>query len=265
MKQFFEYFFGEGDTVEFTNFSVSHFAPIVFTVILILLIYRFRDKIRDFKSEINIRYVMAFIMVISEMAYYWRLIGVTSLEPNPVDHLPITVCGWAVVFCSYMVIGKTQSLFDISYFWLFSGSIFALITPTVITYTGVTRFRYYQFWTEHLIGYIGIFYMIFVHKMRPIIKSAVKSYVALAVLAIIAYFANSMIGPGANYLFMAKPEDTPSVLDILPPNFALRILIMAVAVTFLYFVSYLPWLIIDIKAKKKKKPKPEEEPTPTYI
>ena len=107
--------------------------------------------------------------------------------------------------------------------------------------------------------------MIFVHKMRPIIKSAVKSYVALAVLAIIAYFANSMIGPGANYLFMAKPEDTPSVLDILPPNFALRILIMAVAVTFLYFVSYLPWLIIDIKAKKKKKPKPEEEPTPTYI
>jgi len=59
-----------------------------------------------------------------------------------------------------------------------------------------------------------------------------------------------MIGPGANYLFMAKPEDTPSVLDILPPNFALRLLIMAAAVSTLFFVSYLPWYVKDKKAKK---------------
>ena len=83
-----------------------------------------------------------------------------------------------------MVIGKTQSLFDISYFWLFSGSIFALITPTVITYTGPTRFRYYQFFVEHTAGYVAVFYMIFVHKMRPTFRSMVKSYVAL--LAVIS-------------------------------------------------------------------------------
>lgn len=60
-----------------------------------------------------------------------------------------------------------------------------------------------------------------------------------------------MIGPGANYLFMAKPEDTPSILDILPPNHALRILIMAAAVTALYAVAYLPWYLKDRKAKKE--------------
>ena len=106
---------------------------------------------------------------------------------------------------------------------------------------------------------IAIFYMIFVHKMRPTVKSAIKSYVALVILAVIAYFSNVIIGPGANYLFMARPESTPSVLDILPPNFVLRILIMASAITFLYFVAYLPWLIKDIKAKKQAGVEDSEE------
>ncbi len=250
MKEFLQYFLGKGDQEEFTNFTLAHFAPIMVAIGLILLIWHFREQLRGYKREKLFRYILAFALIFSEMSYYWRLIAVPSLGPNPVDHLPITVCGWAVVFASYMVIGKSQTLFDISYFWLFSGSIFALITPTVITYTGPTRFRYYQFWLEHTLGYVAIFYMIFVHNMRPTVKSAVKAYVALLVLAAIAYWANQIIGPGANYLYMARPEDTPSILDILPPNFALRLLIMAAAVTALFALSYLPWYLKDRKAKK---------------
>ena len=52
---------------------------------------------------------------------------------------------------------------------------------------------------------------------------------------------------------MAKPESTPSILDILPPNFGLRLFIMGLAVTTMFFLSYLPWLIMDMKNKNKKK------------
>jgi hypothetical integral membrane protein (TIGR02206 family) len=250
MREFFHYFFGKGEEVEFREFSLAHFLPILLMVAVILLIYRYRDTLRASKYEKNIRFALAFAMIISEMSYFWRLVGVPDLDPNPVDHLPITVCGWAIVFGSYMIVTQSQSLFDIVYFWLFSGTVFALITPTVITYTGPTRFRYYQFWCEHTLGYIAIFYLIFVHKMRPTIRSAVKSYSLLCVLAAVAFAANRIIGPGANYLFMARPEDTPSILDILPPNFALRLVVMASVVTLMFFLSYLPWLIKDKKAKK---------------
>jgi hypothetical integral membrane protein (TIGR02206 family) len=250
MKDFLAYFFGQGTEVEFTNFSLAHFAPILAALALILVIRFFRDSIRACKHEMAFRYILAFALILSEMSYYWRLVGVPSLGPNPVDHLPITVCGWVVVFASYMVLTKNQTLFDLCYFWLFSGSIFALITPTVITNTGPTRFRYYQFWLEHTLGYIAVFYMVFVHKMRPTVKSAIKAYLGLGVLAGIAYTANTLIGPGANYLFMARPESTPSILDILPPNFALRLFIMAAAVTFLFILSYLPWYFKDRQAKK---------------
>ena len=251
MAEFFNYFFGKGESVEFMDFTLPHFLPIAIAVGIISLIYWHRNGIRSLKNEINIRYVLAFSLIICEMSYFWRLVGVPSLNPNPVDHLPITVCGWAVIFASYMVIGKSQTLFDICYFWTFAGSTFALITPTVITYTGPTRFRYYQFWAEHLLGYIAIFYMIFVHNMRPNKKSFVKAYVGILILAAIAYFANQVIGPGANYLFMARPEDTPSILDILPPNFVLRIFVMLAAVTVLFVLAYVPWYLKDKKEVKQ--------------
>lgn len=248
MKEFFLYFFGAGDEIEFSLFSVAHFAPILAMLATIFLTWRCRDRLRRCRFEVKLRYVLAFALIISEMAYYWRLVGIPALQPNPVDHLPIAVCGWAVIFCSYMLIGKTQCLFDISYFWLLSGSVFALLTPTPLAYCGPTRFRYYQFWLEHTLGYVAIFYMIFVHGMRPTIRSAVRSYVALIVLALIAYFANTMIGPGANYLYMARPEATPSVLDILPANFALRVCVMAAVITVMYALAYLPWYLKDKKA-----------------
>lgn len=245
MKDFFRYFMGKGQTEEFTNFSAAHFLPVLTAGIIIFLIYVGREKLREWKGEKTLRYVLAFGLIISEMAYYWWLITLPELNPNPYENLPITVCGWVVVFCSYMVVGKSQGLFDVSYFWLFAGSIFALITPTVIAYTGPTRFRYYQFWAEHLLGYIAIFYMMFVHHMRPSKGGAVKAYLALCVMAAVAYFVNSTLGNGANYLFMARPETTPSVLDILPAHFGLRLFIMAAVITLLFAVAYLPWYVRD--------------------
>jgi uncharacterized membrane protein YwaF len=71
----------------------------------------------------------------------------------------------------------------------------------------------------------------------------------MVILAVIAYFVNDML-PGANYLFMAKPEAAPSVLDLLPPNFVLRLVVMAAAVSALFVVAYIPWYLKDKKAKK---------------
>lgn len=250
MREFFNYFFGAGNEVEFENFTLAHFLPIILMIGIVVLIYMLKDKIKNSKYEKSIRLVFAFILIITEMSYYWRLVGISSLNPNPHEHLPITICGWSIVFCSYLVVTKNQTLYDIAYFWVFSGTIFALITPTVITYTGPTRFRYYQFWLGHTLGYIAIFYMTFVHKMRPTFKSAIKSYIVMTILAAVAMIANKTLGPGANYLFMAELEPTKSLLDLLPKKFILRVLLMGCVVTVLFALSYLPWFLIDRKNTK---------------
>ena len=141
MKEFLRYFFGKGDVIEFHHFSLAHFLPILVGAAIIGLIYKYRHKLAALKWESTLRMGMAFALIICEMSYFWRLVGITELSPNPEDHLPITICGWVIIFSSYLLVTKSQSLFDIAYFWVFSGTIFALITPTVITYCGPTRFR----------------------------------------------------------------------------------------------------------------------------
>ena len=242
LKEYFNYFFGKGDTPEFENFTLPHFLPIIIMFVIIALIYLLRDRIRDAKCEKNIRLGLSMVMIICEMSYFWRLVGVPSLNPNPVDHLPITICGWGLIFASYVLTTKNQTLFDICYFWLMAGTVFALMTPTVIRYTGPTRFRFYQFWLEHTLGYISIFYMIFVHKMKINFKSFIKSYLVLFVLAFVAYIANTTLGGEANYLFMATTEEGSPLLDMLPKNYVLRMACMAGVVSVLFFVAYIPWI-----------------------
>jgi hypothetical protein len=50
---------------------------------------------------------------------------------------------------------------------------------------------------------------------------------------------------------MAKPESAPSVLDILPPNYALRIIVMMAAITAMFLLAYLPWYLMDRKKRKE--------------
>lgn len=251
MKAFLTYFFGAGTEPEFAIFTFAHFAPILLMLALILLIARKKDWLRSFRHEEALRWILAFVLIISDMSYYWRLVGSPWLQPGPVENLPIGVCGWAVIFCSFLVVTKKQTLFDIAYFWLLSGSVFALLTPTPLTYTGPTRFRYYQFWLEHTMGYVAVFYMIFVHGMRPTVRSAFKSLAALLVIAAIAYWVNTMI-PGANYLYLARPESAPSVLDILPPNFALRTAIIVLVILLMFCLAYLPWYLKDRREAQAK-------------
>ena len=251
MKDFLTYFFGVGTEPEFTIFTFAHFAPIILLIAAILLMHRFREPLRNSKYETNLRYILGFALIICDMSYYWRLAAAPWLSGGPTENLPIGVCQWSVIFCAFMMIGKSQRLFDIAYFWLLTGSLFALITPTPLTFCGPTRFRFYQFWLEHTLGYIAIFYMIFVHKMRPNFRSMIRSYTALLALAAFAAGINAMI-PGANYLYMARPESAPSVLDILPPNYALRIAIIVAVITLMFFLAYLPWYLKDRKEKIKE-------------
>lgn len=246
MRDFIRYFFGQGTQPEFTLFSFAHFAPILVAAVLILVIYRFRKPLQNFKYEYVFRYTLAFMLICSEMGYYWRLVGMPELGPNPQENLPIAVCGWAAIFLSFAVIGKSQTLFDICYFWLFSGSLFALITPT-LEFAGPTRFRYYQFWTEHLSIYVALFYLMFVHKMRPSIRSAVKSYIALLVMVVVACCANAYLGGDTNYLFLAE---LPALLSFVPSLFILRFGIMTTVITVMYVLAYLPWYFKDRKAEK---------------
>ena len=58
MKEFFAYFFGQGNEVEFTAFSLAHFLPILLAAGVIWLIWRYRDKLAVARCDKSLRYSM---------------------------------------------------------------------------------------------------------------------------------------------------------------------------------------------------------------
>ena len=54
----------------------------------------------------------------------------------------------------------------------------------------------------------------------------------------------------------ARPINDPSVLDILPPHYGLRVAIMIAVITLMYGLAYLPWYLKDRKAAGKREDTP---------
>ena len=244
--QFFkDGFFGYGEPGDFTYFSLAHFVPLLVLIAAIWLVWHFRDRLRIWKHEETLRFLMAFTLMILDMSYYWRLLYVGSCDPSQqtlLMELPLHVCGWTCIACIFMLAKKSPALYQFCFYTCLTWGIFPLITPSVITATGPTYYRYYQFWLEHMLPIISVMYLTFVHGFRPKKRGIAVAWGMLSVLLTLSLICNANI-EGANYLYLSTgtADGGGSPMDFLikiAPALWLRLLILAAVATALFFAVY---------------------------
>ena len=247
-----EGFFGYSLEQDFFDFSFWHFLPIIILCAAIFFTYRYREKIKGFKHEETLRFVLAAVILLNEFAYFWRLlyVGRALSGDQLITYLPLEVCQWSAFLCAFMLMKKSKHLFDICFYICLSLGLLPLFTPAVIHYTGPSYFRYYQFWLEHILPIYAVFYMLFVMGYKPDFKKIWKPYCALAVLATFAIIANLNI-EGANFMYLADTTDGSSLANILPPSIPLRLVIGFGLVTVLFALLSIPQIVRLCKTKKK--------------
>lgn len=249
-----EGFFGYSLEKDFHYWSLAHILPILLLVAAIVLVYRFRDKIRNWKREEILRFALAAIMIFNECFYYWRLlyVGTSGKEKNLLTYLPLQVCEWSAFIAAFMMMKKSKNMFDICYYVCLTLGIIPFFTPAVIEYTGPTYARYYQFWFEHLLPVFAVFYMMFVHGFRADYKKVWKPFAFLAVLATLAIIANMNI-EDANFMYLASGTDGDSIANILPEKIWVRLVLYIGILIVLFVLVSLPQIIPQICAHCKKK------------
>ena len=111
-------FFGYSNEQDFFMGSIWHILPIILMLIAIILIYKYRKQIRNYKYESRIRYILAFVMLIVEMSFFWRLlyVGTEGVYDTLLTYLPIQMCQWGLIISVFTIISKNKKLFSISYF-----------------------------------------------------------------------------------------------------------------------------------------------------
>ncbi len=258
-------FFGYGEKGNFKYWSFAHFAPILIFALAIYFTYRYRDVIRNWKHEENLRFVFAAAMLFVEMSYFWRLLYVGSSEPGAsvdmLDKLPLQVCEWTCILAVFMMMKKSRAIYPICFYVCFTIGIFPLLTPSVITTTGPAYYRYYQFWLEHMLPPLAVFYMTFVHGFRPTNKGIISAVGFMATLMVFALICNANI-PGANYLYLADgtADGGGSIMDpirdMVGGSTAALVALLSVVVVGIFFLAfYVHKWIIMLAEKINNKPK----------
>ena len=258
--QFFkDGFFGYAEKGNFQYYSVAHFVPLAVLVLSVWLVWHFRNRLREWRHEESFRFWFAFAMLLVEMSYFWRLLYVGSSDPAEqtlLDKLPLQVCEWTCILAAFMMMKKSKMLYQICFYVCLTLGLFPLLTPSVITTTGPTYYRYYQFWLEHVLPVIAVFYMTFVHEIRPRLRGIALSTGFMAVLATFALICNFNI-ENANYLYLATgtSDGGGSVMDLvirIAPNVWVRLGLLLCIVLALFFAAYGIAVALQRLAGRKK-------------
>ncbi len=240
-------FFGYGEKGNFKYWSFAHLIPIVIYAASIYLMFHYREKLKNWKHEETFRFILGAAMMFAEMSYYWRLTyvgGTNPSMPNLLDYLPLQVCEWTCILAVFMITKKSKWIYPICFYVCLTIGIFPLLTPSVLSTTGPAYYRYYQYWLEHILPPLAVFYMTFVHGYRPTKKGIISAVGFLSVLTTFAVIANTNI-EGANYLYIAKGtavEGGGSLMDpiynLVGGSLPLLLALLAVLVIGIFFCAY---------------------------
>lgn len=155
------------------------------------------------------------------------------------EALPMQLCDWALIAVVGALLWRSQTCFELGYFWGLCGTLQALFTPAISR--DLAWWKQAAFFLDHAGIVAGVLFLLLVPKMRPlglgriVLWSEIYSASALAVNAL----------TGGNYGFLSHRPEQASLLDLFPDARWLYVAtINAVALVF-FTAIYLPWLCVQ--------------------
>ena len=148
MSVFFDY--THNPLNQFESFSINHIIPLLLIIIGVAIIYILRHKLALSKYEITIRYTIAIIAILFEMAFQaWQMY---HGKWNFADSLPLHLWRLTNYLGIIAMLTRNSKIFKVAYFWCLSGVV-SILFPDILH--GPDRFRYYH----HMISHMLFFYM----------------------------------------------------------------------------------------------------------
>ncbi|MCR8850312.1 TIGR02206 family membrane protein [Rossellomorea sp. SC111] len=192
----------------FELFSASHLAAILVSVGCIVGLYIFRERVQGSVKGL-LKWVLIILLVLSEVSFQvWY--GLND-QWDVTINLPFQLCSLSLYLCTIMLISSNYRMFEISFFSSMSGAFIAIVTPEL--FFGFPHFRFFQFFLAHLSIVLSCLYMVWIEGYRLSFGSVIRAFMALNVIAVVAYAVNKVAG--ANYMFLMHKPYNASPIDYL--------------------------------------------------
>ena len=158
-----------------------------------------------------------------------------------VEDLPLFLCALMGLIIPLFTVSRKYWMFEILLFWVFAGTLQAVITPDIDT--GFPTFNFIRYWVLHAGLILIMFYAFFVFKMKPSLKSLWKSFGALQIYVVSMFLINYLLG--SNYFYLNKKPDSATLLDLFGP-WPVYLLVTELMILPFFFAIY---FLFNIKRK----------------
>jgi hypothetical integral membrane protein (TIGR02206 family) len=156
--------------------------------------------------------------------------------------LPMHLCDWALVATAIGLWFRSQTGFDLGYFWALAGTFQALLTPA-IEFT-VAWWRLCGFFYSHALIVVGVLHLLLVERMRPWPRSLLRLFVWSEIYLATALAVNALTG--SNYGFLAHRPAQATLLDHFSDTRWLYVTQINGVALVAFALLYLPWLVADL-------------------
>lgn len=205
-----EWFGRSSKAYDFAMFSMSHFAALTIFLVISVLIFLNRKKLRNrnwHKAEIG----AAVSLIIFEITYHiWMVVnGSWNLK----NSIPLELCNISLILCVFLLLTRKKIIFEILFFTALLGATQAIFTPA-LNYD-FPHFRFFHFFYAHMMVVWATLYFIWVKRYHPTFFSILKLIVFLNILLPVILLVNKLTN--GNYWFLRHKPEGPSLLDALGP------------------------------------------------
>lgn len=229
----------------FRLFSVEHFMTLFVFLVLVLLIFVFRRILRKEPYFSFVRYLLFFIMIVSEISLHLWLYWYDSW--SYIHSLPLHLSSITLLLSAVMLLRKSYRLFEFTFFAGVGSAIQAMITPDISHYT-FPHYRYVHFFISHGSTALANLFMLFVAGFYPKFQSVWKAFLWLNAYAFFIFIVNYLIG--GNYMYISRKPVNPTMIDYFGP-WPWYIIPLEIVAIGTFWILYVPFWIMKLQNKKE--------------
>jgi hypothetical integral membrane protein (TIGR02206 family) len=192
-------------------FGASHLIPIGLLLLFVtLLVYLKKSSIAQPSLE-RLGEIIAWTLFATFPTYLiFQLLDGTLTWATA---LPLYPCPLSSLLAPVLVRSRNTKLFNVIFYWVFAGTVQAVITPE-IKFT-FPHYEYFYFWVCHA-GLLALLaFTLILQEAEPKLSGILPAFAWFNVLIVVAAVVNSLVA--TNYYYLKAKPVVPTLIDYLGP------------------------------------------------
>lgn len=186
--------------------------PIIFVLIISILFWIYRNKIRESKARLYLPYIFLGIMIIFEISLFVTIVKAPFVPLcDTLTHLPLHLCASSAVLIIVYLISKKEFVLKIMFMQGIVGALVTFVFPSTGSFP--YEYDYWRFFLSHAMLFIVPMYYFIIEGFRVNKRVLLYAFITAHVVAVLATTVNLIINHDYMYLL---PDNSRNLYHFIP-------------------------------------------------